>query len=179
MTRIANGLAVAGLIGLWVGSVLVFGDLPERIPTHFGADGVADAWADRSVFSWFTVPTIAAVLSVIMTVLARWIAAHPERINLPGKERLAQVPERHRGPVVEVIRELFALLHLETVAIMLLVQRATWVGAQGGDTSGLLFGVLALALLSSPALIAFTLIRMQSAVDHALGRARAEGWTAD
>ena len=176
MTRTLRALGWTGVFGLWIVSILVFDQLPQRIPTHFGIGGAPDAWAERSAVSWFLLPTITLLLTGMFTVMDGWLARNPARINLPGKKRIAELPERYHGPVREVVHELTALLNVEVVAIMCLVQRATWVGAFGGSTQGLLAAVLGLAFLSSPALLVYLTLRMQRAVDEAWKQARAEGY---
>jgi hypothetical protein len=52
-------------------------ELPERVPIHFGFDGNADAWGNRS--SSLLLPLIAVVLYGLLTVLSRF----PHSFNYP------------------------------------------------------------------------------------------------
>ncbi|MBA3969176.1 MAG: DUF1648 domain-containing protein, partial [Gemmatimonadetes bacterium] len=45
VTHVINGLLLAALI---IGSAVVWQQLPENIPVHFGASGRADRWATTS-----------------------------------------------------------------------------------------------------------------------------------
>jgi uncharacterized membrane protein len=40
--------------------------LPERVPIHFGASGLPDGWAEKSVASVFLVPILALVMAVVL-----------------------------------------------------------------------------------------------------------------
>jgi len=74
--------------------------LPERVPTHFGANGTADDWGTRTSAVTFQA-AITAGLSALFAVLAWTMPKVPwEWINLPGKQRWAeaglQAQVRHR-----------------------------------------------------------------------------------
>lgn len=40
--------------------------IPERVPIHFGASGLPDGWAEKSVASVFLVPILALVMAVVL-----------------------------------------------------------------------------------------------------------------
>jgi uncharacterized membrane protein len=57
-----------GLIVVLVGAALwAWPRLPERIPTHFGLDGQADAWSETTLVSWFLVPASGLLLIAILS----------------------------------------------------------------------------------------------------------------
>ncbi|MEZ0493436.1 DUF1648 domain-containing protein [Kineococcus sp. TBRC 1896] len=64
--------------------------LPERVPTHFGADGAADDWGTRTGAVTFQA-AITAGLAALFAVFAWQMPKLPwEWINLPGKQRWAE-----------------------------------------------------------------------------------------
>lgn len=81
----------AALVGLAlaVGSVLrVWGELPERVPTHFGLAGRPDAWGGRG---WvLALPALAVVLYAALTLVqrlpGRWYN-YPLTITEENRER--------------------------------------------------------------------------------------------
>lgn len=87
----------AALVGLAlaVGSVLrVWGELPERVPIHFGLSGRPDAWAGRG--SVLALPVLSVVLYGALTLVqrlpGRWYN-YPVTIteeNRDRQERLAR-----------------------------------------------------------------------------------------
>lgn len=87
----------AALVGLAlaVGSVLrVWGELPERVPIHFGLSGRPDAWSSRG--SVLALPVLSVVLYAALTLVqrlpGRWYN-YPVTIteeNRTRQERLAR-----------------------------------------------------------------------------------------
>ena len=80
--------ALAGL-ALAVGSVLrSWGELPERVPTHFGLSGRPDAWSGRG--SVLALPVLSVVLYGALTLVqrlpGRWYN-YPVRITEENRER--------------------------------------------------------------------------------------------
>jgi uncharacterized membrane protein len=73
---VMEALAAAALI---YGVILLipYGDIPDRIPRHFGASGEADAWGDKSLLLWLM--ALSAVLYAGLTVLNRF----PHIFNYP------------------------------------------------------------------------------------------------
>ncbi|WP_432512264.1 DUF1648 domain-containing protein [Kineococcus sp. SYSU DK001] len=64
--------------------------LPERVPTHFGANGAADDWGTRTG-AVASQAAITAGLAALFAVLAWQVPKVSwEWINLPGKQRWAE-----------------------------------------------------------------------------------------
>lgn len=160
---------------LWVWAGLTWANAPDQVPLHFGFSGEPTRWGPRSPLSWFGPSVLATLLAAGMGWLARWTSERPERINLPGKERLAQLPPRYHGPVNAVVRKIIGWATLETVALMGFVQWATIRAAAGEDARVVIGLVFAVAIIGSPILIAFMLNGSQRAFDEAFRRARADG----
>jgi hypothetical protein len=118
---------------------------------------------------------MATVLTLGMGVLVRWSVARPERLSLPGRERLAGLPAAYLGPVRQAVRQITGWATLETVALLALIQWGTVRGAAGADTRVVIGLVFVLALVGSPFLIGLALTRSQRAIDEALRRAEADG----
>ena len=74
----------AGLATYWVSS---FGDLPERVATHFGFNGqAADGWMSRRAYLAFECgfPALIAALFTGVTALVRWLPT--SFVNIPRKD---------------------------------------------------------------------------------------------
>jgi uncharacterized membrane protein len=115
--EIAAFAAVAVLLFLTLRALYGPAQLPQQIPTHFAADGNADAWGSRS--SLFALPIVALALYVLMTFAARFPASFnfPVRVtplNRAGLESLA----------LNMIAWLKAELMLIFAGIQLLILRA-------------------------------------------------------
>jgi len=163
------------ILFMWLWAAVTWSVAPDRVPLHFGLSGEPDRWGARTLASWFGMPLLATGLSLGLLWMSRWSLSSPQRINMPGKERLQALPERYREPVYEALRELMAWAALETVVILALVQWGIIRGAAGESTQGVMVLVLSAAVLGSPLLIAFLLIRSQRALDAAHRKARRDG----
>ena len=79
LVRIVDLLCGALLIGITLWVACRYGALPDRIPIHYGADGVADGYGAKSMI-WVTV-AIAWILVGIMSALEQF----PKFWNVPVK----------------------------------------------------------------------------------------------
>ena len=102
-----NGVLVLGLTGsaFWAWPLL-----PGEIPTHFGVDGLPDAWGAKTLGSWFGIPGIALLLSAGIAWFRRMIPRRPRWVKLPDKTKLTDLPEVARAPVVEMFSGFLALI---------------------------------------------------------------------
>jgi uncharacterized membrane protein len=136
------------LVALFAGSAWAYPRLPGRIPMHFDLAGRPDAWAGRSIFSWFMLPTVAALLAGFM----RWIsgvgARNPHTWNLPEKRRFLAMSPQARAPIVARMQEFLALVGVLVTALMGAIQVAVYQAATGtGMEPAWMLGAIGLFLL--------------------------------
>lgn len=74
-----NRIGVAIVLVLIVVPILIYGDLPEEIPTHFGANGKPDDFNQKSHI--FVLPCVALLLFVGLY----WLAYQPHLYNYTVK----------------------------------------------------------------------------------------------
>ena len=98
-----------------------------------------------------------------MRVVGRVATARPRYINLPGGKSLADYPESVHPAVKEHVRGFIALATTELLVIFGLIVVAQFRTATGGDGQPLILAVLAIAVLSSPLMLAVFFIGMQKA----------------
>ncbi|MFH1763609.1 MAG: DUF1648 domain-containing protein [Gemmatimonadota bacterium] len=110
MRRVFNYVNWVLILGFVAAALWAWPRLPDQIPTHFGADGLADAWGKRTFGSWFMIPGIALLLTAGMGWFRRMIPRRPGWVNLPDRTMLADLPEVARGPVVEMFSGFLALI---------------------------------------------------------------------
>lgn len=107
-----------GVVLLWLG-VLAWqvAVLPERVPTHFGADGRADGWSSRTGALAFSalIPLLVVLPMPLLSRLALWA---PGQINAPNKEWWTATGPRLRR-FERLMRE--DLWLITTVTLLLLV----------------------------------------------------------
>ncbi len=78
---LAVALAGAGALAY---AIAAWPALPDRVPTHFNAAGVPDAWSRKSFASVFVLP----IMAIVMPLFLAWLAAiSVSPANLPPKER--------------------------------------------------------------------------------------------
>ena len=99
----ANAVLASWMVAL---ALWAWPRLPDRIPTHFGIDGHADAWSDKGLVSWFLLPAVALALLLLMYWIRSVLPRRPGWVNLPDQRRLADLPEAARGPVLEMMESL-------------------------------------------------------------------------
>lgn len=82
LTTLDRLIEVAGWLALsliWIITLFYYRNLPETIPTHFNAAGVADDFGPK--ITLFLLPSIGTILFIGMTILNRY----PHVFNYPVK----------------------------------------------------------------------------------------------
>lgn len=164
-----NVVLILGLVGfaLWA-----WPQLPERIPVHFGLDGTADGWAERSVLSWFGPTLVAALISLLLLLFRALMPRYPRLVNLPDRTRLADLPEVARQPVLEMMGGFLALVQTGLLVVFGLIQYASYRTAMGQPSQGIMITVLLTSILMSPVLLVTLFLRLQPALDRGKELAR-------
>lgn len=158
-----NWVLTLGLVGfaLWA-----WPKLPDRIPTHFGPDGMADAWSDTTLASWLRAPAIALLILAFIGWFRWMMPRNPGWVNLPDKTKLDSMPEAARKPILEMLAGFLALVQTEILVVFALIQLGTFRSAQGLESEGLIILVLLLAILASPVLLVVFFLRLQGAMER-------------
>lgn len=154
------------LVLLFAVSAWVWPELPERIPAHYGADGVIDRWSETTLLSWFAMPLVALAMSALLYGVAALSTRSVARINLPGKERLLTLPHERQQAVLARLRAGIEMLALPTTIIFCIIQVANYRGAHGLETGGLMTAVLIIAMAGSPLLAILLIVRVQAEIDR-------------
>ncbi len=139
--KLVQAMALFSLIGLIALTVSAMPGLPEKIPTHFGANGSPDDWGGKG--SLLLLPMISAVLYVPLTILERfpWVYNY-----------VVEITEENAARQYRLARETLEWLKLITTALFFYLQWQTVQAAKGlSDGLGawflpvfllLLFGVM-------------------------------------
>ena len=175
MKRVCDLLNWVLILGMVVAALWAWPRLPDRIPTHFGASGQADAWGEKAFGSWFMIPGIAVALTAGMGWFRGMIPRRPGWVNLPDRTSLADLPEVARRPVVEMFSGFLALIQTEVLFIFALVQLAIYRTAMGQESRGIMILVLITAIVASPFLMVVFFLRLQGAMDRGKKLAAGKG----
>jgi hypothetical protein len=108
-------LVLLPLAALWWCAVVWWGDLPDRIPLHFGADGAPTRWGPPSAGNWFMPPIVATLtigmvggISLLIGPIARH---HPNLVNMPFvKARWLALAPDARVRTIEPMRTMLAVV---------------------------------------------------------------------
>lgn len=110
---VASLAGLAALVVLWGTALAIYGRLPDRFPTHFGASGRPDHWEVRSLGAWLVLPAIGTLVVALMVAAAwfcRWAALRkPQLVNIPFKDRFLAASPGRRAWIVEPIAAALAL----------------------------------------------------------------------
>lgn len=60
--------------------------LPDRVATHFGADGRANGWMTRTVYVWFTLGFLIGLPVLLSVLVDRLPRRLPSWTNIPNRE---------------------------------------------------------------------------------------------
>lgn len=113
--KMLEWLVYVGVIALWLYPAIMYRSLPDIIPTHFNASGVADDFSSKSSLWWL--PAIATVVIAMLMLLMRvpHVLNYPVKItekNAERQYRLATGLLRYLGLAFVII---FLFLEITTV----------------------------------------------------------------
>ena len=125
LEALAASAVIYGLVLL-----IPYADIPDKIPSHFGASGEADAWGSKSLLLLLTGINVA--LYVGLTVLSRF----PHKFNYPWP-----ITEENARRQYELARMLMCVLKVATAGIFTYISHMTLETA-AGNAQGLGTGFL-------------------------------------
>lgn len=129
-------------------AIWVYPTIPERIPIHFGLDGLPDRWRDRSLAGWLLLPLIGVGLAAMMDGIAQWTLRHPEKktINLPQADDLMALPVERRLPVLRRAVSMTNGMGIVMLAAFAVLQVGSYAAARGEPSQGWTLAGLAICL---------------------------------
>lgn len=74
MLKILNAVGISALVVLWGVLAVHWGDVPNRVPTHFNAAGLPNSWGPKSAL--FILPVLGTGIFAMLTFLS------PSRIRM-------------------------------------------------------------------------------------------------
>ncbi len=166
MNRSTSTLVAWLLIAILVaGSLLAWGSLPEKIPTHFGISGKPDSWDEKSFWSWFLMPIIALATTILFTWLSRWTLRRPDVINLPNKERLLRLTLDRQRQVVIKMNGIMGWMSVGLNLLFCMIQYSVYRTANGSDEQTLVLAVIISSIVLLPMISLWMIVAVQSRID--------------
>lgn len=164
-----NALLAGALL---LGSALVWPELPERVPGHFGLGGEVTRWDSPSALSWFGLPLVGLALVAMLYGIARLLPSRPDLFNMPDKDRFLELPAAFRAPVVARMREMLHGLASLMLVMPGVIQWMRYRTAHGADSEPYMALVLVLAVATTPIILGIWLPRIQREIDRQVERER-------
>ena len=127
-TDAVNYLILALMIG---GSVFVYGNLPERIPIHYGIDGTPDRFAGTSWLSWMLLPGLAVLLTAMMYGIGRLLYRWPDQLNTPHQKAYRALPPEAKRVVIADQEQMLAIVTLGMNVMFAVLQYRGYLTATG------------------------------------------------
>lgn len=123
--------------------------LPDTIPTHFNAEGIADDWGSKTTI--FFILGLNALIYVIFTVLNIWFAVAKDPralINLPSRWKAALDDTKLEKLRVTLNRYLFLLKIVMQGLFTYILHIMIEIAWERADSLGALFFLFTLAILA-------------------------------
>ncbi len=104
--KILFSISFVLLIISWVISLIYWGKLPSIIPTHFGFNGMPDAWNKKSILYTFLLPSVQALMFFIFLFLYY----KPQYSNMPTTLWLTTLDKDKKEHAFNLIRIMHATI---------------------------------------------------------------------
>jgi len=115
-------LVVLAVAGMCAYAMAHYGEMPERIPVHFDAEGHPDGWASKSVFQVLLLPAMTLVFGSFLGVMAVMLLHAKRGLRHPGTVASAEAGRRFRSAISRflcgmtvAVTGMFALIHVGQV----------------------------------------------------------------
>ena len=145
VTRALRHVALVGVIVLSVYVALTYDALPERVPTHFGFTGEADAWGPK-----WTIWVLLGV-NVLLVGLITWFSTRPRWFNY-----VSDITDDNAQSLYREGERMLVWMNLGILVVFVGVILSTY----EVDSPFVVLGLIAL-----PAITITALIRMSMAAD--------------
>lgn len=115
MQKAMNIIGYSVFLGCVVYAIIMFGKLPDEVPTHFNINGEADGWGSK--YTMIVVPLIALVVCLPLEALEKRPHLHnyPAFFNEENAEKLYSISMRTLNFVKNGTLLLFGLILVEMV----------------------------------------------------------------
>ena len=137
------------VIAMWVYLYIVWNNLPNIIPIHFGITGAPDRFGNK--ISVLLLPIIASIMHILLIFLSKM----PHCFNYP-----VSVTEKNGEALYKIGKELILLLDMEISLTFLIL---LWEDIQSsiGNISGLGIGIMFISMAIILGTVVYETIRMR------------------
>ena len=138
--KIIEVMGLLVLIGFWIFTLFHYNQLPDIIPTHFGAEGKPDGYGEK--YTILFLPIIGSLLYIALTILARF----PHKMNYT-----ATITEANAEKQYTIMTQMLRVLKVMMLLVFFVLDYKTIQIALGlPDLFGRWFLLLLFALVFVP-----------------------------
>lgn len=111
-----SGAIIAWIVLVYIVVEALYGaaKLPAKIPTHFGADGMPNAWGAPE--SLWLLPAVGTVMAILLT----WVSRYPQVFNYP-----VRVTRENQARLEALALEMIAWLRLDLLCLFAAIEWQT------------------------------------------------------
>jgi len=103
LAKLTLGICLLASLATVFYSMVSYEAMPDRVPSHFGLSGEADAWSDKSVVSVMLAPTLNLVLCPFLALLALLTARAKRSVRGGRGGRSVEAQNAFRGATSRLI----------------------------------------------------------------------------
>jgi uncharacterized membrane protein len=152
-----------------------YATLPSEFPAQFDLGGNVTRMASRSVWEWFALPLVSASTFGLLAWIRAQLPRRPQWFNFPGKDEFLALPATYQPPVIVEMQRVMDVTGALTVGLMQFIHVMMWRTALDPSGAGNQAALIVLPALAIGPVILLQTLRVQTAVDEARKRWRADG----
>lgn len=145
--HVVNALLLATL---FAASLLVWPELPERIPGHFSAGGEVTRWEPPSLARWMLLPLLALAIAAMNYGVAALLPRYPGMFNHPDKNAFLALAPARRAPVIARMRTMVYGMSALVTALLGVLQWVRYRTASGADPDVYIAVTLVMGMMIAP-----------------------------
>ncbi len=160
-----NFILLAGLI---IFSIVVWNELPDKIPSNFDIEGNPDSYMDKIV--WIALPLLALVLTVLMYLSTKLVTKYPGLMNIPKKKDFFKLPKNEQLPILHYFNGFIVLTAVPMNAIFFTIQVGIYEVAVEKSTSlgWQYIGIMIAALVGMTVMTIIFYVRISKTIKMAI-----------
>ena len=141
-------ISTLSIISMWLYLWIMWNEIPNIVPTHFGFSGAPDRFGSKS--SLFALPIISSIMHILLVVLSKM----PQYFNYPVK-----VTEESAAALYKIGKQLILLMDME-IALMFLMLMWENIQTAIGSISGLGIEMMGISMFIILGTVIYETIRM-------------------
>lgn len=119
------------LLLFYIISLLLYPQLPERYPVHFGLSGEPDSWMRKSLLNWFLLPLFSTALTLLMLGIGKLTRRYPKYMNIPSKEIFLALDDAAKESIYREFDMVGYVTNIVLIPLFMILQASMYLVALG------------------------------------------------